>query len=107
MRKVETIKFETTNDVVDYVCKGLPPRKSDYEKLVTTLRCSEEDAVCHIDPIVTTYIDTETFTKVLDRVYEDNVRNRNIAIGIGLAVGVCVIRGMIELCKKNDNDEKE
>lgn len=106
MRKVEMIKFETRNDVIDYVCKGLPPRKSDYEKLVTTIRYpKEEDNEINIDSTVTDLIDNETFTKILDRVYEDNVRNRNIMIGVGIVTGFCIIRGAIELCKKDDEKE--
>lgn len=105
MRKVEMIKFETRNDVIDYVCKGLPPKKSDYEKLVTTIRCPKEDDEIHIDSSVCNEIDVETFTKVLDRVYEDNVRNRNIMIGVSIVAGICVVRGIFELCKKYDEKE--
>lgn len=102
MRKVEMIKFETRNDVIDYVCKGLPPRKADYERLRTTIRGTKVDEKIHIDPIVKESIDIDTFTKVLDHVYENNVRTRDIFITAGIVVASCIIKVIIELCKKND-----
>jgi hypothetical protein len=104
MRKVEMIKFETQNDVIDYVCKGLPPRKADYERLKTTIRGTKVDEKIHINPTVKESVDINTFTKVLDHVYENNVRIRDIFITVGgIVVTSCIIKLIIELCKKMIN----
>ena len=100
MRKVEMIKFESQNDVIDYVCKGLPPRKVDYKRLITTIRGTNVDDKIHVDPSVKESIDVNTFTKVLDHVYENNVHRRNIFI-IVCVVG-CVVKTLIELCRNDD-----
>lgn len=109
IRKVDTIKFESKEDVIDYVCNGLPPRKNDYEKLIHRINSQEDE-----EPEVyfTKHVqikDSDEFTEILGRVYKDNCRNRNIGVGalvIGIVVGT--VAGLTKLAgSRNDDDKNE
>ena len=123
LTKPENISFETQNDIIDYVCKGLPPRKQDFRKVVAAYR--NPPAVDIVDkdgkPINPNYKDEvyisphaipnnqeakEAVSKTLDRVYVDRCRNRNIALGIagitGLVALKCIFSGG---CGKKDDED--
>lgn len=109
LRKVDTIKFESKEDVIDYVCNGLPPRKNDYEKLIHRINVSEdEESEVYFTKNVRIE-DSNEFSEILNRVYKDNCRNRNVCIGaivIGVAFGT--IAGLCKLVgSRNDDDKNE
>lgn len=97
----ERVVFEGTTDIVDYVSKGFPPSKKNFDRLLATVRvplkddevqvATENDIV--ISQHIFTEIDNEQFAEVMQRVYENNVYNRNMAIlGFfgGVALGLCI-----------------
>ncbi len=88
LAKPETIKFENTNDVIDYVAVGIPPRKKDFEKVIASLgKLEKKEGYPYIPPSVLS-IDKEDLQCVLQRVYEDN--RRNYAIG-GIIAGATLL----------------
>ena len=114
LRQPEKIKFENQRDIVDYVSKGLPPKKSDYEKLTAAIKNPLEDASdkeAGKDLIITQNalqgVDPETFNMVLDRVYANNVKNRNIGLAVAGIFGVCLVAGLVVGGKNKKKDEDE
>lgn len=85
----DKIKFESRNDVIDYVTKGFPPTKKNYAKVKAIV--AKSDAV----GLDEHSIDAELFNSMLDRVYHDQVRNRNIMIGIAAGLTVSIIVGSV------------
>jgi len=89
----KSIVFEDRDDIINYVSKGLPPTKKNFKKVMAA--CSDP-----IDEELNTYspddvvipkelmlsIDREEFISVMQKVYENNCRNRNIIIGIAGAL---------------------
>jgi len=99
----ESIKFENSNDIVDYIGYGLPPTKSNYEKIVDKILNPDANDTVDTNDTVTipnkifNNVDTETFLNTLDRVYDNRIKNRNntlIAAGVSILVG-----GIIALFK--------
>ena len=92
----ELIKFENANDIIDYVGYGIPPIKSNYDKVVDKILDPDpNDTIDSNDKItipnrIFNNVDTETFLNTLDRVYDNRIKNRNnmlIATGISVLVG--------------------
>lgn len=116
------IQFETKNDVIDYVTKGLPPSRKNFDIAMSVLRNSNEDVVTesefesdviNVIPMTNNSIipndhDREMIDAALTRVYENRIRNRNIAIGItGVVVAGIIICGIKSHNKKDDDDNLE
>lgn len=90
--KPEKIVFETTEDVVDYISKGLPPTKKNFNKVMIAWNSSIDEYAKEDQPIpgkdtiipanAKMNIDNDTFNAICERVYKNRVRNRNIALGI-------------------------
>lgn len=95
------IKFESTNDIVDYVTKGLPPTNAQFGALVTAIRFPVDgkethdglrpgyDVIIHKDDIENWRNPdkaSEEIIAILTRVHHNRVVARNIAIGVGVAV---------------------
>lgn len=128
--KPEKVSFETPEDIIDYVSKGLVPTKKNYLKLKEAIKISKEpvedfdedydywdddimeDIIPEKDVIIPKSImmniSDETFNRVLDRTYKNRVRNRNVIIGmIGtLAIGALISsNGKSSKNKENINTE--
>lgn len=114
--KPENIVFETTEDVVDYISKGLPPSKKNFNKVMDAWNSSydeyseDDKPIAGIDVIIPVdakmNIDTDTFNEVCRRVYHDRIRNRNIALGIAGAVALGMLGFGVSKHKKNKEDEE-
>ena len=81
--KPENVKFESLNDIIDYVGVNFPPTKDNYDKVVHKIIDPDENSVedsndkVVINKKVFERADNETVADVLDRVYENRVKNRN------------------------------
>lgn len=73
----EKIYFESTDDAVNYVSKGLVPRKKDYEKLVNALNNEEGNGIRFSEDVTT---NADAVAHVLDIIYTNRVKHRNISI---------------------------
>lgn len=103
-RKPETITFGSIQDIVDYVTKGLPPSKQNFDKMIFKVRNPDDDDTM-IDndgePQVVIrerslmQYDNDQLADVLERVYRNNVRNRNLTIGIGTIVTAVLLGSLI------------
>jgi len=101
----ENIKFESTEDVIDYVTKGLPPTRKNYEKIVEKIiypddpNYPDNNKEVILSENIFKVTDNETFMHTLDRVYDNRINNlKNIAIGAG--IGACIF-GLFKLFKKS------
>lgn len=115
----EKIKFEDRNDIIDYVSKGLPPTKGNYEKIIAVIKNPSTDESSQkagsdviisknlLDNSLGKPLDPEAFTEVLDEVYKNRVKERNILIGITAVTVISVIVGSIISSKKKKEDESD
>lgn len=89
------IKFENQGDVIDYVTKGIPPRKKDFDELMDSIR-GTDDPANHvvIAPGIEFDMDEDAFINAMNRVYKNRCRNRNILIGASIVVGGVVIAAL-------------
>lgn len=99
------IKFESQNDVIDYVACGLPPRKKNFDAVMQASEFGEYNGVVVPSKIIT--MSNDDLQSVLQRVYADNKRNTIIA---GAIIGALTI-GLVKVCltagkKDNDDDER-
>lgn len=95
--KVENMQFESKSDFVDYVCGGfLPPSKRDFNFVIDKIMNPD-----NLDNPVVMFKDIFTeeekplFVYLLQRMYTNRVKNRNILAGIGgafLAVYFCFMK---------------
>lgn len=123
--KPEDITFETQNDLIDYITKGLPPRKQDFQRVMHAYRNSgRQSVIVDVDgkQIVEdsssdgsikfignfgTDSRKEITDEILQRIYENQCRNRNtilITAGIAGLVGAKLLLG--HNSKKDKDDEK-
>lgn len=97
--KPESVKFESLNDIIDYVGLNLPPSKENYDKVVhkvvnpdeNNIEDSNDDVIIHKN--IFDREDNETVANVLDRVYENRIKNRNnlaILSGIAFVTGALI-----------------
>lgn len=96
MMNLNNLQFESQNDVIDYVTKGLPPKKKDFETLmdaVATHDPSDVDPSRHviIAPGVEFDMDEDALINAMRRVYKNRCHNRNILIGAGIIIGGVVL----------------
>ncbi len=107
--KPEKVYFENQNDVVDYVAKGLPPRKKDFDKVIGAIGAEKKEDGKPFIPEAVLDMDADDLKDVLHRVYEDNRKNYLIggivagSIIVGLAAAL-IFGGGSE--KKSDNNEE-
>jgi hypothetical protein len=114
------IRFESKRDVVDYVTRGLlPPSKEDFDQFIAKVKHPdnitavaarmEEGKEVVIPQNVVSIDDSIILEKVLTRVYENRVRNRNkIIVGlgvIGLLALAFIIRGDTKEEVQDEYDE--
>ena len=93
------VKFESSTDMIDYVSKGLPPTKKNFDALVTMIN----DDDLYIEG--STFMNKQQFIDGLTRVYENNCRKRNaILIGAGVVV-VAGVAGAIAYKKHVEDSE--
>lgn len=114
--KPERIAFAEENDLIDYVARGLPPTKENFEKVICKIKNpdSPDDPEfynkCGVKVVVLDDVvpmcDREVLDQTLRRIYEDRIHNRNVAIGIGAVIGVGIIAGLLfgGGSKKDDDD---
>lgn len=117
------IKFETTDDIVDYVSKGLPPKKKNYNQIIFRLdspitaedlknnRSIVGNETVITEDVVSTWVtqdDTDELTDIIDilnRVYANKRKDtiKSIIIGAVVAVGAFVAGGAVaKHSSKND-----
>jgi len=112
--KPENVVYETQYDIVDYVTKGLPPSRKNLNRVMATVyqphssESLQEKApdVIAISTDLFPSNNNDEFGLMLNRVYENNVRNRNFAIaGIvgAFALGIFV-GGSCHKSKDKDDD---
>lgn len=109
--KPEKIVFETPNDIIDYVSRGMVPCRKNFEQLMYHVRVPDDQIIevkekrdIYVPAEMFIDIDQATFEATMRRVYENRVRNRNITLGIVGAVAVVAFVGGV--CKHN-SDKKE
>lgn len=101
------IKFESQDDVIDYVTRGIPPRKKDFEDLMDSIRDSSDPANhVVVAPGLEFDMDEDAFVNAMNRVYKNRCRNRNILIGAGIVIGGIMIAAFSSQHSKI-NDLKE
>lgn len=98
--------FEDKNDIVDYVSKGLPPKKKDLEKVIDAIHGRPVDDPANeivINPDLF-IIEPDEFEDVIRRIYENNCRKRNYMIAAACIAGVILIGAKIA---KHAKEKKE
>ena len=108
----EKMVFENTIDIADYVSRGLPPTRKNFEKLIIKIRKpdTEEPAKpgeLYISDRLFINCDNDTMDKTLTRVYENRIHNRNLTIGgvIGLIIAGIFIGGVSRKNSKNEETD--
>lgn len=90
------VVFETKEDIVDYITKGiLPPKRSHFNKVITKIKCPDNHVYVElnkgkevvIEDSVILESERELMEDVMKRVYENRVTNRNILLGSLGAIG--------------------
>ena len=111
----ERVVFESTDDIIDYVSKGIAPRRKDFNKVIRCINepmtddeiesASSNDVV--IPDNIFIGIDKEQFKDVLTRVYRNNCRKRNgIVIGISAGVVMAIALGIRHAHKEAERDDR-
>jgi len=103
LTKPENIKFESHEDIVDYISKGLPPTKNNYDKIVDKILYSDSNDTpdSKIDLIVRERlfndIDKPTFVNTLDRVYTNRLKNlNNLLITASIGIGTFILGKLLK-----------
>lgn len=109
----EKIVFETNVDIIDYVTRGLPPTKKNFEKVISKVinPDPDENSTCEVGKNV--YIpgrlffkcDNDTMEQALTRVYENRIHNRNMMLAAAGVVIAGIIFGSIKSNSKKKEDE--
>lgn len=100
--KVSKIKFESTNDVVEYVSKGRVPSKKNFESLMTSITDGSKVVIPNNItglPERKEYYQKEMRARqqlrdILTVVYASRKKNRRKLILIGALVGLGVVTGV-------------
>lgn len=101
----ENVVFETENDIIDYVSKGIVPSRKNFEKVMSKVRIPDYEKIegqVYISKNMFIKCDQETLDFALNRVYKNRVRNRNICIG---SLALILIAGLL-LGNKSDKKDK-
>lgn len=93
------VAFHSTTDVVDYVSRGPIPKPENYRLVVEKFR--NPDSIGSVDSKigkevviseeVVNPVTADDIAAALDRVYENRVHNRNVAIGIGAGIALITV----------------
>lgn len=108
----EKIVFESQEDLVDFVTRGLVPSKKNFEKVMAKMYYPNADDEVRDPNSKELFIperlfiqcDRDTMNIVLNRVYANRVRNRNIILVAAGVVGSVMLLGAIRGNKKKDDD---
>lgn len=104
----KNLKFETQNDVIAYVSKGIPPTRKDFDRFIKAVGDSEQHGNGPYIPSGILKIDSDEMKEVLRAVYENNRRNTLIGeclIAGSLLLGIGI--GCIFVGKGDGSNEKE
>lgn len=113
------VVFETEEDVVDYVSRGLPPTKKKYKEFINRVSSPLSDLDMDDSEIVGDTViireslflncDKDTLQRSLERVYANRIRNRNIILTLAAVTAGAILFGSIKSsrCKDSDTDKKE
>lgn len=109
----EKIVFESQEDLIDFVTRGLVPSKKNFEKVMRKMYCPNADDEVRdpnsnelfIPERVLIDCDCDTMNMVLNRVYANRVRNRNMILTAAGIIGGVMLIGAIRGNKKKDDDE--
>lgn len=104
--KPEKLKFENSTDIVDYVSKGMIPRRKDFEKVLSRVNCPDVEAIpnqVYIPETIFIDCDPDTMNTVIRRMYENRVRNRNICF---VVAGVVAAGLLFSKFRNKDTDDK-
>lgn len=118
--KPEKILFETQDDIIDYIGRGLPPTKKNFCKLkdaISDVKFDQklkenstisETKVAGKDVIIPSHlvlnIDDETFNNILDRMYKNRVRTCKITLGVVCVAALALAIGGHKSSKSKDED---
>ena len=116
----ERIAFTEQDDIIDYVTKGLPPTKKNFEKVISKVKNPDNSGDFYyrnapkagvevvINDYVVPYDQRDQLDHTLKRVYKNRIRNRNtILIVGGLAVlgALGILIGGGGSSKNDDSDD--
>ncbi|MCM1233508.1 MAG: hypothetical protein NC489_25615 [Ruminococcus flavefaciens] len=102
MMDPKKVKFESQKDVIDYVTRGAPPRKKDFNALIDAI--DTRDSVPEdlqekpgtrvvIRPGLEFNMDDDALVTALNQIYINRCHNRKILMGAGMVIGAIVIAG--------------
>lgn len=85
----ERVVFEQKSDIIDYVTRGLPPTKKNFDRVMAVvynpLTDEEVENSTAKDVVISRRIfdsvDENEFAEILKQIHANRIRNRNIAIG--------------------------
>ena len=116
----ERIAFTEQDDIIDYVTKGLPPTKKNFEKVISKVKNPDNSGDFYyrnapkagvevvINDYVVPYDQRDQLDHTLKRVYKNRIQNRNtILIVGGLAVlgAIGILIGGGGSSKNDDSDD--
>ena len=99
----ERVIFEYKTDVIDYVTKGMVPTKKNFNQVMEKVRTPDvvkPDQGVYIPDGLFLNSDRYSFEDIMQRVYKNRVRNRNI----GLGVAGIVVAGVLIGCMFGGSD---
>ena len=111
--KPEKVVFESSSDVIDYITKGLPPTKKNFNAVMDAFNNEVPEGQTQIPGVniiiprdAKLEIDNEAFNKICRQVYKNRIRNRNLVIGVtaALTVGAIGVGRSRKKCKNCDED---
>lgn len=108
------IVFESKEDVIDYITKGLPPTRDNFEKVMAAMNNPVHDCytrnpgevIIKESAVNCSEKEIITVNEICRQVYNNRRRNRNIAIGIGIGVTAAVVIGYVS-ANSSDDDKKK
>lgn len=110
--KPEKMVFEDTNDIIDYVSRGMVPTRKNFEKVMFKVRCPDtndkkEENQVYIPEHLFINCSESDLAYALDRVYENRRRNQKIGIAaILITIGIgCLLGGAASNNKKKEESE--
>jgi len=110
--KPEQIAFESRNDIVDYVSKGIVPSRKNFEKVKFAINyptpegATPEAGQINIPKNLFIDCDNKTMVEILDRVYKNRVKQRNITLAtIGIICAALLLKGSSNKNKVEELDD--
>lgn len=109
----ERIVFEDEMDLVDYVGRGMIPSKKNFEKFIVKVRNPSDglgegdiSQVCVSKNMFLGDYNAESMDRLLTRMYENRVHNRNVMMAIGGILGGIVGTTIIRSKRKKKKEER-